>query len=72
MTNAFAKAEKLESEIKRSLAEASLVADRTLAHAKATQAAGVPAVEAALARLETFEREITTLLVPKREHDSSQ
>jgi len=63
---------KLESEIKRSLAEASLVADRALAHAKPAQAAGVPAVEAALARLDNFEREIVTLLVPKQEHDSSQ
>jgi len=63
---------KLESEIKRSLAEASLVADRALAHAKPAQAAGVPAVEAALARLDNFERKIVTLLVPKQEHDSSQ
>lgn len=49
---------KLVAEIRELLREASAIANRALARAQAAQAAGVPAVEAALTRLETIEREI--------------
>jgi Xaa-Pro aminopeptidase len=49
---------RLEAEIRELLREASAIADRALARARQAQAAGVPAVEAALTRLETIEREI--------------
>jgi len=52
---------KLEAEIKGLLREATAVAERALARARATQAAGAPAVEAALERLNTVEREVQGL-----------
>jgi GTP-binding protein EngB required for normal cell division len=52
---------KLEAEIKGLLRETSAVAERALARARATQAAGAPAVEAALERLNTVEREVQGL-----------
>lgn len=45
------KEEKLEGELEGGFAEASAIADRALARARAMRAAGVPVVEAALARL---------------------
>jgi hypothetical protein len=50
---------KLEAEIKRVLHEASAIADRALARARAAQAAGVLGVQAALARLDSVELEVT-------------
>ncbi|MGC2816335.1 MAG: dynamin family protein [Candidatus Acidiferrum sp.] len=52
---------KLEAELKELLHEASEIADRALSRARAAQAAGAPAVEAALARLEVLEREVARL-----------
>lgn len=52
---------KLEAEIKGLLREATAVAERALARARETQAAGAPAVEAALERLNTVEREVQGL-----------
>ena len=52
---------KLEAEIKGLLREATAVAERALARARATQAAGAPAVATALERLNTVDREIRAL-----------
>jgi hypothetical protein len=49
---------KLEAEIRKLLQQASAIADRALARARAAQAAGVPGVQAALARLDSAELEI--------------
>jgi hypothetical protein len=56
---------KLEAEIKGVLREASAIADRALTRAREAQAAGVPAVEAALTRLESIELEVLGM-VPSR------
>jgi hypothetical protein len=53
---------KLENEIKRALREASNIAGRALARARAAQAAGVPGIQAALVRLESIEREVLCLI----------
>ena len=53
---------KLDAQIKGVLREASAVADRALARARAAQTAGVPSVEAALARLGSVEREVREFL----------
>jgi predicted GTPase len=50
---------RLETEMKRVLREASAIADRALARARAARSAGVPAVEVALARLASLEREVS-------------
>jgi GTP-binding protein EngB required for normal cell division len=52
---------RLESEIRRALADVSGVADRALAHARAVQVAGAPAVDLALSRLEAAKREVLGL-----------
>ncbi len=52
---------KLEAEIKALLREATAIAERALARARTIQAAGAPAVEAALARLDGIEREVLGL-----------
>lgn len=49
---------KLEAEIKTVLSEASAIADRALARAWSAQAAGVPALQLALARLDSVELEL--------------
>lgn len=49
---------KLETEIKTVLGEASAIADRALARARAVQASGATAVEAALAHLNSVEVEV--------------
>jgi len=54
--------ERLEAEIKRVIGEALTMADRGLARAREVQAAGAPAVEVALARLDTLEREVIGLM----------
>jgi predicted GTPase len=46
---------RLEGEIKGVLREASAIADRALARARAAQAAGVPGIQAALARLDSVQ-----------------
>jgi len=53
---------KLEAEIKAVLCEASAIADRALKRARAAQAAGVPALEEALTRLDDIERELLALV----------
>jgi cell division septum initiation protein DivIVA len=53
---------KLETEIKVLVREASAIADRALARARAAQSAGQPAIEAALARLNSIELEIRDLI----------
>jgi GTPase SAR1 family protein len=53
---------KLEAQIKGLLHEASAIADRALTRARTAQAAGLPAVEAALKRLECTERELLGLI----------
>ncbi len=58
----------LEGQIRGLRWEASAVAERALAHAHAEQAAGAPAVDAALARLDRAEREVLGLL-PRPEGD---
>jgi hypothetical protein len=55
---------KLEGEIKGVLRHALAIADRALARARAAQAAGVPAVETALMRLDSVEREIVGFRSP--------
>jgi predicted GTPase len=55
---------KLEAEIRELLREASAIADRALVRAREAQAAGVPAVEAALTRLHTIERDIFGQIPP--------
>ncbi|MFZ0923818.1 MAG: dynamin family protein [Candidatus Acidiferrales bacterium] len=52
---------KLEAKIKGLLRETMAVAERALGRAKAIQAAGAPAVETALARLDAVEREVRNL-----------
>jgi len=51
----------LEVEIKGFLREASAIADRALSRARAARAAGVPAVQAALARLDALRHEVIGL-----------
>jgi len=53
---------KLEAEIKGVLREASVIADRALARARAAQAAGAPGVQAALAQLDAVQREVQRLV----------
>jgi hypothetical protein len=53
---------KLETEIKGVLREASAIADRALARARAAHAAGVPSVQAALACLGCVEQEVLGLV----------
>jgi GTP-binding protein EngB required for normal cell division len=53
---------KLEREIRALLRDASGVVDRALARARAARAAGTPAVQAACARLDGFERKIHDLV----------
>jgi hypothetical protein len=55
---------KLEGEIKGFLRHALAIAVRALARARAAQAAGVPAVEKALVRLDSMEREIFNFRSP--------
>ena len=57
---------RLDVEIKAVLREASAIADRALARARAAQAAGVPSVQAALARLSCAEREVLGLIPSSR------
>jgi hypothetical protein len=52
---------KLEAEIKGVLREASAIAERALARARAAQAAGAPGVQAALAKLAAVELEVQRL-----------
>ena len=49
---------KLEAEIRAVLREATAVADSALARARSVQAAGIPAVESTLARLNSAELEL--------------
>jgi len=51
----------LEAEIKGVLNEATAIAERALEHARTTQVAGTPAVEASLARLNAVESEVRSL-----------
>lgn len=51
----------LEGEIKGVLREATAIAQRALEHARSAQISGAPAVEAALARLDTIESEVRSL-----------
>jgi GTP-binding protein EngB required for normal cell division len=53
---------KLEAEIKGVLREASAIADRALAHARAVQATGAPDVKKALVRLGVVELEVRALI----------
>ena len=53
---------KLQAEIKGVIREASAIADRALARARAVQAAGAPAVHAELTRLESVQREVLALI----------
>jgi GTP-binding protein EngB required for normal cell division len=53
---------KLETDIKSVLRESSAIADRALTHARAAQAAGVPGVQAAVARINAAETEIRSLI----------
>jgi GTP-binding protein EngB required for normal cell division len=53
---------KLEIEIKGVLREASAIADRALAHARAAQAAGAPGVKTAMGRLDVVEVEIRAVI----------
>jgi GTP-binding protein EngB required for normal cell division len=53
---------KLEKEIRANLRDASGIVDRALARARTARAAGTPAVEAALRRLDSIEREILDLV----------
>jgi GTPase SAR1 family protein len=53
---------RLEIEIKAVLREASAIADRALARARAAQAAGAPGVQSALARLGGAEREVLGII----------
>ncbi|MGC2807631.1 MAG: hypothetical protein WA211_15980, partial [Candidatus Acidiferrales bacterium] len=53
---------KLESEITALLNEGSTIAERALAHARAAQSAGEPAVAKARARLDSTEREVRGFL----------
>jgi ribosome biogenesis GTPase A len=52
---------RLEAEIRKLLYDVTRVAEQALAHARAAQEAGAPAVERALARLERLEAEILVL-----------
>ena len=49
---------RLEVEIRKLLHEIRHIADQALSHAKTAQAAGAPAVKAAVAKLNELEREI--------------
>ena len=51
----------LEAEIRKLLHEISRIAEQALDHARATRAEGASVVEAALARLDAFERELSQL-----------
>ena len=53
---------KLEAEIRGVLRDASAIADRALARARAAQAAGVPGVQSALARIGCAERGVLRLI----------
>jgi predicted GTPase len=53
---------KLDAEIKGVLREASAIADRALARARAAQAAGAPGIQAELARLNAVELEVQRLV----------
>jgi GTP-binding protein EngB required for normal cell division len=55
---------RLEAEVKAVLREASAIADRALARARTAQAAGIPGVQDALARLSCAEREILAMIAP--------
>jgi GTP-binding protein EngB required for normal cell division len=52
---------RLEGEIRRAIADVGGVANRALAHAREVQAAGAPAVELVLSRLEAAKREVLGL-----------
>ena len=52
---------RLEVEIRKLLHEVSRIDEEALAHARTARAAGAPAVQAALARLDDLEREISSL-----------
>jgi len=54
--------QKLEGAIKGAMREASAVADRALTHARTVYAAGTPAVEAALARVDAIDLEVRRYL----------
>lgn len=56
---------RLEVEIRKLLHEVSRIAEQALAHARAAQASGTPAIQAALARLDNLEREICDLRPPQ-------
>jgi GTP-binding protein EngB required for normal cell division len=56
---------RLEAEIRNLLLEVSKVAERALAHAKSAQDAGAPAVQAALANLESVASELRSLRPPE-------
>jgi GTP-binding protein EngB required for normal cell division len=64
---------KLEADMKGVLREASAIADRALARARAAQAAGVPGVQSALARVGRAEREVLEIIPswPKAEPDET-
>lgn len=53
---------KLEAEIRELLHEASVIAERALTRSREAQVAGAPAIQAALARLGCFEREVLGLI----------
>jgi GTPase SAR1 family protein len=52
----------LEAEIRKLLHEVSRIAERALERARAAQAGGASAIESAMARLNSFEREVLSLL----------
>jgi Dynamin family len=57
----------LEVEIRKLLHEVSRIAERALENARAARAAGAPAVEAALTRLDRIEREVFSLRLSQRD-----
>ena len=61
---------RLEVEIRKLLHEISRMAEQALSRARATHAAGTPAVQAALARLDGLEREVRALRPPQQAQDT--
>jgi hypothetical protein len=57
----------LEVEIRKLLHEVTRIAEQALEHARAARAAGAPAVEAALTRLDRIEREVFSLRLSQRD-----
>lgn len=62
----------LEVEIRKLLHEVSRIAEQALSHAREARAAGAPAVQAALAKLESLEREVSNLRRPPLDSGGNQ